>query len=115
MTARIIIGTAFAYPNDGATTVRWYKDAEGVSYIGHETNDVEYFCGSYCLDLELAAQDLPVERDTIVLDSTRHVSEIGTITITTLDIERSVLGDMPDYDVHCHHCGDLLHRGVAPL
>ena len=114
MTARIIIGSAFAHPNDGATGVRWYRDAEGASYIGHETYDVEYFCGGFCLDLELASQDLAVDRDTLVLDATRHVSENGTITITTLDIERNVVGDMPDYDVACHHCGDSIHR-VTPL
>jgi hypothetical protein len=114
VTAFVIIGTAFAYPFDGDPGVRWYKDAEGVSYIGHETNDIEYFCSDFCLDLELASQDLAVDRDTLVLDATRHVSENGTITITTLDIERNVVGDMPDYDVACHHCGDSIHR-VTPV
>lgn len=114
MTACIIVGSAFAYPNDGATTVRWYKDTEGVSYIGHETLDVEYFCNGFCLDLELAARDLPGEADSFVVPGTRHVSENGTIIVTTYDVDRGVAHEMPDYDVHCVHCGDLIHS-VTPL
>lgn len=113
MTACIIFGTAMHAvkgADEDETRVRWYTDRLGGTWLGTETWDVEYYCGDFCLDLALGERDIPGESDSYV-DLKTMQQCVLEVHVTTMDIVRIVKHAMPDYDVHCATCKDLIHRG----
>jgi hypothetical protein len=106
---RIIIGSAEPVPTaladqwqrEGAA-VRIYRDANRGTWMGVETFDIEYYDSPSCLHHGTSGEHPGAMclGDAIVFPDG-----------TTWDVEGP--SDWPDYDVHCAHCGDLIHIGGA--
>lgn len=105
---RIIIGRAervgqsWAETHDNNPNVRIYRDRFRAAWVGIETYDVEYYDSPSCLHHGTSGEHpgaLCVDDAIVFLNG------------TTWDVDVPD-GDWPDYDVHCAHCGDLIHAGT---
>lgn len=81
--------------------VRIYRDRFGAGWVGTETYDVLYFDSPSCLHHGTA----DVWRGAMCIGDARVFPDGCTWDV----VDPS--DDWPDYDVHCEHCGDLIHEG----
>lgn len=86
---------------DRPDRVRIYRDRFGAGWVGTETDEIRYYDSGSCLH---HATDATWPGAMCVGDA--RVFPDGT----TWDVVDPA-DDWPDYDVHCEHCGDLIHAG----
>jgi len=113
MTLRAIYGTAYRDDHQPDANIRQYQSGDGRWWTGHDTTDIDYFCGDACLIPHLPDDHGGWLNRQGTYGSYVHTPGIvvdGRHQVTTIDVE-SVLGDWPDYSVYCANCGDLIHQG----